>query len=92
MIQIIFEYIGTKGPVITNTLLLEYKSMIDEDEYSIVDNGICNCGNSFRPGLFGGTSQVDLHLSQTRIDLENVVYDTLLTTGAFYKEALPIFQ
>ena len=31
-------------------------------------------------------------LSQTRIELENVVDDTLVTRGTFYKEALHLFQ
>ena len=54
----IVEYAGTKGPVFTNTLLLSSKTMIDEDEYDIIDNEIGNNDNSFQPGPFGGTSQV----------------------------------
>ena len=88
----IFGYTGTYDPVITNTLTLRSKSMINEDEYKIVDNEISNYDNSFEPGLFRGTSQVDVILSQTRIDLENVVNDTLITAGIFYKQELPIFQ
>ena len=37
-------------------------------------------------------SQEDVSLSQTKIDLENVVDDTLVTTGIFYKQALPVFK
>ena len=44
----IFEYIEIQVPVITNTLTLRSKTMIDEGEYEIVDNGIVNCGNSLQ--------------------------------------------
>ena len=35
---------------------------------------------------------MDVSLPQTRIDLENVVDDTIVITGTFYKQVLPIFQ
>ena len=35
---------------------------------------------------------MDIHISQIKIDLENVVDATLVTTGTFYKQLLPIFQ
>ena len=66
--------------------------MIDEDEYDMIDNDIGNYDNSFQPGSFGGTSQVDISLSQTRVDLKNLVDDTILTTGTFYKQVLPVFK
>ena len=51
----ILEYTGREGPVITNTLTLRSKTMIDEDEYNVIDNEISNYDNSFQPGSFGGT-------------------------------------
>ena len=90
----IFEYTIREGLVVTNTTMLISKTMIDEDEdvYDMIDNGIGNYDNSFQPGSFGGSSQVGVSLSQTRLDLENVVDDTLVATGTFYKQALPLFQ
>ena len=58
----------------------------------MINNIIFKYGTSFHPGSFGGTSQVDVGLSQVRIDLESVVDDTLVITGTFYKQALPGFQ
>ena len=73
-------------------MMLRFKTMIDEDEYEMIDNGIGDYDNSFEPGLLGGSSQVDVSLSQTRINWEKVVDDTLVTNGTFYKQALPLFQ
>ena len=39
----------------------------------MIDNGILKYNNAFRLGLFGGTSQVDISLSQTRVDLDTVL-------------------
>ena len=60
----IFKYEGREGPIITEILMLRYKTMIDEDEYDITYNGIGNSDNSFKPEPFGGTFQVDVNLSQ----------------------------
>ena len=87
----IFES-GKYGPVINNTLTLRSKSTIDEDEYKIKNNGICNYDNLSQLGSFGGTSQVDISLSQTRINLENVVNNTLVATCTFHKHAFPMFK
>ena len=76
-----FKYIGTKGLVITNIFLLRSKTMIDKDEYDTIDNDISNSDNSFQ----SGSSHVDVNIPQTMIDLENVVDDTFVTTGTFYK-------
>ena len=35
---------------------------------------------------------MDVSLSQTRIDLENVAVFTLVTTGTFYEQALPFLK
>ena len=77
--------------IITNIFPLKSKTMINEDEYDMIDNGICNYDNLFQPGSSGGMSQVDVSLSQTRIDLDNVVNGTIMITGTFYKQALPSF-
>ena len=45
----IFAHTGSIGPVITNGLPLKANTMIDEDEYDTIDNGIFNCDNSFQP-------------------------------------------
>ena len=88
----IFEYTGRESHMITNTMMLRSKTMLDEDEYDIIDNGIGDYDNLFQSGFFGWSSQVDVILSQTRIDLDNVVDDTLESIGTFYKQALPLFQ
>ena len=51
----IFEYTGTYGLVLTHILTLRSKTMIDEDEYDIIDNNIGNYDNSFQPGSFVDT-------------------------------------
>ena len=73
-------------------MMLRAKTMLDEDEYDMIDNRIDDYNNSFQPGSFGGSSQVDVNLSQIRIELENVVDSNIVTTGTFYKKSLPLFQ
>ena len=51
----------------------------------MIDNDIGNYNNSFQPESFGGSSQVDVSLLQTRIELENNVADSLVATDVFYK-------
>ena len=41
----IFEYKGTKGPVIADILWLKSRTMIDEDTYEIIDNYISHYDN-----------------------------------------------
>ena len=53
---------------------------------------ICGYSDPFQPGTFWGSSEVDLSLSQTRIEFENVVNSNLVTIGTFYKQTLPLFQ
>ena len=72
--------------------MLSSKTMIDEDEYDIINNDISNYDNSFQSGTFGGSSEVDVSLSQPRIELEDVVDNYLVIAGIFYKQALPLFQ
>ena len=43
--------------------MLRFKTMIDEDEYEMIDNGIGDSDNSFQPGSFEMPSQVDVSLS-----------------------------
>ena len=87
----IVDHTGNKGPVIKNTMMLSSKTMIDEEDDEIINNDFGHSAQ-FTPGTFGGSSEVDVSLSQTRIELENVVDDTLVTTGIFYKQALSDFQ
>ena len=63
----IIEHTGREDLVTKNTTTLSSKSMIDEDEYDIIDNEIGEFNNSFLPGSFGGSSHVDISLYQTRV-------------------------
>ena len=45
-----------KVPVITNVLTLRSKTMIDEDEYKIIDNEVGDHDHSFQLGSFRSTS------------------------------------
>ena len=58
----VFEYTGREGPVVTNRLILRSKTMINRDAYEITDNEIRNYDYSFQSRLFGGTSQVNIHM------------------------------
>ena len=87
----IVNHTGNKGPVIKNTMMLSCKTMIDEDDDDIINNNFGHL-TQLTPGTFEGSSEVDVSLSQTRIELENVVDNSLVITGIFYKQALPLFQ
>ena len=87
----IVNHTGNKGPVIKNTTTLSHETMIDEGEFDIISNDIGHY-DPFQPATFGGSSEVDVSLYQTRIELESIVDDILVTTGTFYKQVLPIFQ
>ena len=52
----IIEYTGREGPVVTNTMILRSKTILDEDEYEMIDNRIGDYDNSFQLGSFGGSS------------------------------------
>ena len=78
--KLIFEYTRKYGPVITNTLILRSKTMIDKDEYDIIENGIDDYDNSFQPGSFGGDSHVYVCLSQTWIDRKYQENHHIITT------------
>ena len=43
----IFEHIGTKSLMIKYTMMLRSKTMIDEDEYNIINNDIGHYDNLF---------------------------------------------
>ena len=90
LMRMIVNHTGNKGPVITNTMIIASETMIAKEYFDIINNDF---GHSapFQPGTFGGLSEVDVSLSQMRIELDNVVNDTLVTTGTFYKQALPLF-
>ena len=88
----IIDHTEPKGPVIKNIITLSSKTMIDEDEDDRIKNDIDDYDKSFQPGTFGGSSEVDVSLSQTRIELENAVADSLVTIGTLYKQALPLYQ
>ena len=69
--------------------MLTSETMIDKEDFDIINN---NFGHSdpFQPGTFGGLSEVCVSLSQTSIELENVVDDTLVTTVIFSKQVLSL--
>ena len=77
--------------VITNIMMLSSETMIDKEYVDIIQNDI-SYYDPFQLGTFEESSKVDVSLSQTRIELENVVEYTLVTTGTFYKQALPLFK
>ena len=87
----IITHTENKVPVITNTMMQASKTMIDKEDVDIINNEFGH-SDPFQPGIFGDSSEVDASLSQTRFVLENVVDDTLVTTGTCYKQALPLFQ
>ena len=87
----IVDYTGNKGLVIKNTLMLSSKNMTDEEDDDIINNDFGYFAQ-FTPGIFRGSSEVDVSISQTRTELENVGDDTLVTTCTFYKKELPLYQ
>ena len=91
LIKRTIHHTRNKGLVITNTMMINSETMIDKEDYDIIKHDF---GHSypFQPGTFGGSSEVDVRLSQTRIELENIADDTLVTTSTFYKQVLPLFQ
>ena len=91
LITSIVNHTENKFPVIKKTMMLSSKTMIDEKENEIVNNDF-RYSDPFQPGTFAGSSEVDVSLSQTRIEFENIVDDTLVTTGTFYKQPVPLFQ
>ena len=68
LVRRIVNHIGNKDPVIKNTVLLSCKTMIDEDDNDIIKNNF-DYFAQFTPGIFGGSSEVDVILSQTKIEL-----------------------
>ena len=65
-------------------MMLSSETMIDKEDFDIINNYF-GYSDLFQPGTFGGSSEVDLFIFQTRIDLENEVDDTIVTIGTFYK-------
>ena len=63
LIKRIFKYTDREDPVIKNKMLLWSKTILDEGKYQMIDNGIGDYDNLFKPGLFGGSSYVDVSLS-----------------------------
>ena len=61
--------------------MLNSETMIDKEDYDIINNDFGH-SDPFQSGIFGGLSEV--------VELEKVVDDTLVTTGAFYKQALSL--
>ena len=82
--RIINSYTGSKGSVITKKMMLTSETMIDKEYVEIVNNDFGHY-DKFWPGTFGGSSEMDVSLSQTRVGLENIVDNTLVTTGTFHK-------
>ena len=52
----IVEYTGREGSVLTNTLMLRSKTMIDKDKHDMIYNEIGNYDNTFQPVSFEGSS------------------------------------
>ena len=88
----IVNHTENEAPVIKSIMMLSSKTISDEDEFDIINNDIGHYDNPFQPGIFGGPSEVDISLSQTRIELENVVDDPLVTTGIFINKHSLFFK
>ena len=82
--NMIVNHTGNKGPVIINTMMLTSENMIDKEDHEII-NKYFGHSDPFHPGTFRGSSEVDISLSQTRVELENIVGDNLIITGTWYK-------
>ena len=76
----IVNYTGNQGSVIIDTMMLSCNTMINDDD--IINNDFDHF-DQFTQGNFGGSSAVNVSLYQTRIELENVVDDTIVTTCEF---------
>ena len=91
LLKNIVNYTGNRVLVITQKMLLTSETMIDEEYFDIINNDFGH-SNPFQPGTFGVSSEVDVSISQTRVELENIGDSTIVTTGTFYKKALPLFK
>ena len=69
-------------------MMLRSKTMIDDE----ITNNDFGHSAPFQPRIFGVSSEVNVSLYQTRIEFENVVNDTLVNIGIFYKQVLPLFK
>ena len=58
----IVDYTGNKVPLIWNTMMLSSDTMVDKDEFDIINNDIGYSDNIFQPGTFRGSSEVDVSL------------------------------
>ena len=47
-------------------MMLSSETMIDKEDFDIINNDFGH-SDPFQPGTFGGSSEVDVSLSQTRI-------------------------
>ena len=65
----IVDQTGNKGLVIKYTMMLSSETMIDDEDDEIINNDFGHLAQ-FHPRTFGGSSEVDASLSQTRIELE----------------------
>ena len=72
-------------------MVLSCKTMIDEGDNEIIINDFGH-SDQFTSGIFGGSSEVDVRLPQTRIELENVVDGTLVTIGHFINKHSLFFK
>lgn len=63
----IVDQTGNKGPVIKNTMMLSFETTIDDEDDDIINNDFGYFAQ-LQPGTFGGSSEVDVSLSQTRIE------------------------
>ena len=52
---------------IGNTMMLSSETMIDKDEFDIINIDIGHYDHLLQPGIFGGSSEVDVSLYQARI-------------------------
>ena len=79
------------GPVIKNTLQLnKYRSSITDDYVASLP--LYTDGTDQGLNSFGGSSQVEIQLSQDRSHLNDAIDLNLVSYNKYYKEALPVFE
>jgi hypothetical protein len=78
-------------PVIKNTLgFYPNDSVSSNDEDVILPFHVDE--SEMKPASFGGSSDMNVHLSQDRVAMDDNLNATSMPPGRYYKEALPLFE
>ena len=62
----VVNHTGNIEPLIKNTMVLTYDTMIDKEDFDIINNDFGH-SDPFQPGIFGGSLEVDVSIYQKRI-------------------------